>query len=100
MSMTPLTTAQVPEMDEHRLTFARKLNSHILALREELRINEIILESVLQSVSSQTETTAQMSMQIHAERVESARHRPMISDEELLTRLQVTLQKPNGNDQS
>jgi len=98
--MTPLVTTQVTDMDEARMEFVTKLNSHILALREELRINELILESVLQSISSQTETMAQMNVQIHAERVNSARHRPLISNEELLTKLQVTLQKPNGSDQS
>jgi hypothetical protein len=98
--ITPLVTTQVTDMDEARMEFARKLGNHIRALREELRINEVILESVLQSVSAQTETMAQMNIQIHAERVESARHRPLISDEELLTKLQVTLQKPNGSDQS
>jgi hypothetical protein len=87
-------------MDEARVMFASKLNEHILKLREELRINELILESVLHSISAQTETMAQMNAQIHAERVESARHRPMISDGELLTKLQVTLQKTNGSDQS
>jgi len=98
--MTPLVTTQVTDMDVARMEFVNKLNSHILALREELRINELILESVLQSISSQTETMAQMNMQIHADRVNSAHHRPLISNEELLTKLQVTLQKTNGSDQS
>ena len=71
--MTPLVTTQVTDMDVARMEFVTKLNSHILALREELRINELILESVLQSISSQTETMAQMNVQIHQERVNSAR---------------------------
>ena len=98
--MTPLVTTQVTDMDEARMEFVTKLNSHILALREELRINELILESVLQSISAQTENMAQMNVMIHAARVNSTHHRPLISDEELLTKLQVTLQKPNGSDQS
>ena len=104
MTMTPLTTTQVPEMDEARMAFANKLNDHIIKLREELRINELILESILHSLSSQTEGMAQMNAEIHAERIAAARHRPVMlteQGEDLLKKLgQSIVAKTNGADQS
>jgi len=65
-------------MDRARMEFIDKLNDHIHKLREELRSNEIILHSVVQSLSAPTDDMAELDISLHEQRKESATHRPMI----------------------
>jgi hypothetical protein len=94
--MTPLINTQITDMDEARMEFANKLNEHCAKLREELRISELILESVIRSLSSQTQQMAELNAQVHEERLGSARHRPVMltteGGEELLKKLSDTFQ--------
>jgi hypothetical protein len=96
--MTPLTATQVLYMDAASMDYATALNDHISKLREELRIKELLLESVLASISSQTNDAAKLNEQIHNERIASAHHRPVVLDAEgqegLLAKLEDVMKKP------
>jgi len=78
----PLVTSQIDDMDRSRMTFIGDILDHINKLREELRINEIILHSVVQSLSAPTDAMSQLDVNLHEQRKESANHRPMILTKE------------------
>jgi len=95
VTITPLLNTQITDMDEARMTFIRHLADHVAKLREELRISEVILHSVVKSLSAQTQSMADLDSKLVSERIDSSHHRPMVSDEnvqELLANLQTTLQ--------
>ena len=89
--MQPLITSQIDDMDEARMQFIDRLNNHITRLREELRINEVILHSVVKSLSAKTDAMQQLDLNLHVERVESASHRPMVMNKEQLDKMQRVL---------
>jgi len=89
--MQPLVTTQIDDMDNARMQFIEHLTKHINSLREELRINEIILHSVVKSLSAQTEDMQQLDLNLQEQRVESASHRPMVMSKEQLDRMQRVL---------
>jgi hypothetical protein len=106
MTMTPLINTQITDMDQARMEFANKLNEHCAKLREELRISELILESVIRSLSSQTQDMAELNTAVHEQRLGSASHRPVMitreGGEDLLKKLADTFQatqqtNSNGN---
>jgi hypothetical protein len=90
--MTPLLNSQIHNMDKSRSEFIDALTTHIDKLREELRINELILHSVVRSLSNQTEEMAELDAALHNERIDSSRHRPMMVDNNVLARIGDDLQ--------
>ena len=72
----PLLSDQVSRVDAARMAFIDALGDHVAKLREELRISELILHSVVKSLSAQDDAMAQLDSDLHAVRAES--HRPHV----------------------
>lgn len=98
--MTPMLTEEIADMDEARMRFIEALNKHVARVREELRISELLLHSVIKSISNQTEETAQLDLDLQQARQDSTHHRPMIMqthEQEVLRRLEDTLKNDARN---
>lgn len=94
--MGPMLTDEILDMDEARMRFIEALNKHVARVREELRISELLLHSVVKSVSNQTDETAQLDLDLQQVRQDSNRHRPMMMsthEQESLRRLQEGLDR-------
>ena len=76
----PLLDKQIIHMDAARMTFAEQLNNHCHMLREELRISELLLHSVLRSLSVQTPETTKLEAELTHIRSEGSMHKPYIND--------------------
>lgn len=76
--MMPLLSDQVSAMDEARMAFVNALNDHVLKLREELRVSELILHSVIKSLSTKTDDMQQLDLQLNDVRKQSVDHRPYV----------------------
>jgi hypothetical protein len=74
-------------MDQARMAFIERLLHHITALREELRNNEVILHSVIKSLSNKTDEMQQLDFNLHVQEKEGNLHKPMILTEEERRRL-------------
>lgn len=74
----PLHTTQVEHIDTARMQFINELNKHIAQLREELRISELIMHSVIKSLSSKDDAMQKLDEEMHIVRQESARHSPHV----------------------
>ena len=85
--MTPLVTSHIDEMDQARMAFIERLTNHINKLREEMRINEIILHSVVKSLSAQTEDMSRLDIELHDHALDAAHHKPIILTAEERLRL-------------
>jgi D-ribose pyranose/furanose isomerase RbsD len=85
--MKPLVTSHIDEIDRARMTFIGQLINHIDKLREEMRINEVILHSVVKSLSSQTDEMMQLDLDLHQHATTTAHHKPLILTEEEQKRL-------------
>ena len=85
--MQPLVTSHIDEMDQARMAFIERLTNHITKLREEMRINEIILHSVVKSLSAQTDDMQQLDLELHQHATNSAHHKPLILTQEEQQRL-------------
>ena len=102
--MTPLVTSHIDEMDQARMAFIERLTNHISKLREEMRINELILHSVVKSLSAQTDEMAQLDGNLHNYARESSHHKPLILSQEeqqrlshMQDRLEREIQSLNGS---
>lgn len=98
--MTPMLSDEIAEIDEARMRFIEALNKHCLRIREELRISELLLHSVIKSLSNQTDETAQLDLDLQEQRQSSAHHRPMVMtahEQETMRRLEQTLTKDRTN---
>lgn len=92
--MTPMLSHEIAEIDEARMRFIEALNKHCTRIREELRISELLLHSVIKSLSNQTEETAQLDLDLHETRQSSSHHRPMVMsthEQETMRRLEDAL---------
>ena len=98
--MTPLVTSHIDEMDQARMAFIERLTNHITKLREEMRINEVILHSVVKSLSAQTNEMAQLDHDLHQHAVNSSHHKPMILTQEEQQRLTHMQERLNNELQS
>jgi len=89
----PLLSDQISDMDHARMDFIDKLNSHVHQLREELRVSELILHSVIKSLSKKSQDMEQLDMFLTNERKEN--HRPVIfskSEQSVLLQVQHALE--------
>jgi hypothetical protein len=71
----PMLTKQITQADQDRAAFIEKLTQYVELLREELRGNELILASVVGSLSEQNETTRKLGQELEKRRNEQ---RPLI----------------------
>lgn len=98
--MTPMLNEEIQDMDEAKMRFAEALNKHLTRVREELRMTELLLHSVIRSISNQTEETAQLDLDLQQQRQDSAHHRPMVMsthEQEVMRRLEDTLRNDARN---
>lgn len=98
--MMPMLNEEIQDMDEAKMRFAEALNKHAKRVREELRMTELLLHSVIKSISNQTEETAQLDLDLQQQRQESAHHRPLVMsthEQEVMRRLEETLTKDRTN---
>jgi len=94
--MQPLVTSHIDEMDQARMAFIERLTNHIDKLREEMRINELILHSVVKSLSAQTDEMSRLDMNLHEQSIVSSHHKPLIltaEEQQRLTHMQERLQR-------
>jgi len=70
------------------MQFIEQLLSHIDKLRDEIRMNELILHSVVKSLSAQTEEMMQLDLDLHQHVTTTAHHKPLILTAEEQQRLQ------------
>ena len=87
----PLLDTHIADIDGARMQFIDALHTHILKLREELRVNEIILQSVIKSLSKKNEKYNALDELLHKERMESSYHEPVVLSKEELERMQLIL---------
>lgn len=101
--MKPILNDQIVAMDSARMEFITKLNEHITKLRDELRISELIMHSVVKSLSTQDDVSAELDEALTQLRQDSARHKPLIQSidkgEELEETLKRAVQESNSNGQ-
>jgi hypothetical protein len=71
MSVTPLVTEQIIDMDHARMAYIDSLRSHIAKLREELRISEIVLHWTIKSLSHKDEEMQKLDVLLQQIRDES-----------------------------
>jgi hypothetical protein len=71
----PMLNTQILAADKDRAAFIEKLGQYIELLREELRTNELILASVVSSLSEQNDTTRKLGQELERRRSEA---RPLI----------------------
>jgi hypothetical protein len=71
----PMLNTQILTADKDRAAFIEKLSAYIELLREELRTNELILASVVGSLSEQSDTTRRLGQELEKRRSEQ---RPLI----------------------
>jgi hypothetical protein len=71
----PMLNTQILAADKTRGQFIEQLSAYIELLREELRTNELILASVVSSLSEQSETTRKLGQELERRRNEQ---RPLI----------------------
>lgn len=74
----PLLSDQISDMDHARMDFIDKLNNHCHQLREELRVSELILHSVVKSLSKKSVDMEQLDLFLTNERKEQASHKPVV----------------------
>lgn len=74
----PMLNEHVTQMDEARTDFMDKLETYVNYLREELRVNELILQSVARSISVKDERIMQLDAHLQERRDNLAMHRPSI----------------------
>jgi len=74
----PLLSDQISDMDHARMDFIDKLNNHCHQLREELRVSELILHSVVKSLSKKSVDMEQLDLFLTNERKEQTAHRPVV----------------------
>jgi uncharacterized protein involved in exopolysaccharide biosynthesis len=66
----PLLNSQITTADKDRAAFIDKLGAYIELLREELRTNELILASIIGSLSEQNENTRRLGQELERRRGE------------------------------
>lgn len=71
----PLLNSQVLDMDEARMSMIEKLQEYIASLKEETRRNELILESIVHSLSAQNENARNLANSLAESRTE---HLPQV----------------------
>jgi hypothetical protein len=71
----PMLNTQILAADKTRAQFIEQLSAYIELLREELRTNELILSSVVASLSEQNEITRKLGQELEKRRGEQ---RPLI----------------------
>jgi hypothetical protein len=76
----PLVNKQIDHMDAARMAFIDSLNDHCHKLREELRISELLMRSVIRSLSNQNEHSAALEAELLHSREEGSMHKPYIND--------------------
>ena len=74
----PLLSDQIADIDHARMDFIDKLNNHCHQLREELRVSELILHSIIKSLSKKSQDMEQLDMFLTNERKENTAHRPAV----------------------
>lgn len=74
----PMLNEHVTQMDEARTDFMDKLEQYVHYLREELRVNELILQSVARSISVKDERIMQLDAYLQERRDNLAMHRPSV----------------------
>jgi hypothetical protein len=66
----PMITKQITQVDEQRAAFIDKLTQYVESLREELRANELVLASVIGSLSEQNENSRRLGQELERRRSE------------------------------
>jgi hypothetical protein len=74
----PLLSDQIADIDHARMDFIDKLNNHCHQLREELHVSELILHSVVKSLSKKSVDMEQLDLFLTSERKENTAHRPVV----------------------
>jgi hypothetical protein len=94
--MQPLLTSHIDDIDQARMTFISSLIDHINKLREEIHTNEVILHSVVKSLSSKNTDMSQLDLDLHGHATEGNTHKPLVLTQEekrRITRVQEELNK-------
>ena len=76
----PLVNKQIDHMDEERMRFINVLNDHRHQLSEELRITELLLHSVVRSLSTPNDRSSKLDAELTHMRQEGNLHKPYIND--------------------
>ena len=87
---------QIARMDDARMRFIEALNDHCHTLRDELRLSELLMHSVVRSLSVQTDTMAQLDTELQSLREEGPLHKPYVNDQrrqDIALQIEDTLKK-------
>lgn len=76
----PILNDHIQRMDEARMGFIEALNWHCHLLREELRVSELLMHSVVRSLSMQSDATTKLDEELQHRREDVAMHKPHIND--------------------
>ena len=91
--MKPILNDQIVAMDEARMQFITALNEHIVKLRDELKISELIMHSVVKSLSTQDDVSAELDEALTQLRKDTAHHKPLIQSANKEDELEETLRR-------